>query len=358
MPGGVRLEKRSELMLHATATSANLDIKKLNSSTENLVIEKPPAQETKKNLFNNTVISASDRSATMGCSKHFETSSSNSPSPIMGASPTNVNQQEGVSNHNENSYRASANRNAGVREGSPLSPSFCSGSDDRASADEGSPTGFLSCNFTNGSSALESFRPALTIHSPQQSGRSFSHISRLGSFPLASTSAKYPTSTAISSSVIRPSFTQTINKMTQIFDTSRLQSHPSSKLNFCSDEVSKSPSLPESTLLLQPEDNYSISATPHGIENILNRPIPRPDPVISPVTQCHPQSSSSNQYPSPFSAITRSQKPLDFSNGVNGIGLNSPTFTGVYWPTLQSFIDNPALQSWRERFQISKDTWT
>ncbi|KAK4024697.1 uncharacterized protein LOC116927646 isoform X1 [Daphnia magna] len=357
MQSAVRLEKDSDLMLDATVPSATLDIANVNSSIENCPFKKLPARETKNKSFSDTLISVDDCGATMGCSKNFDTSSS-SPSPMMRASPTHVSRQEGLSNQNEDVCHVSAHRDLGGRDGSPNSPSFSSSSADRVSPNEGSPTGLLSCNSTNDSSGLRLSRPALQIHSAQESVRSFSQICRLGSLPSASTSTKYPILIG-GSSIIRPSVTQTNNKMTQIFDMSQLQNHQSSKPNLRNAEDSKSPSLPESvntTVLVQPEDNYSISATPHGIENILNRPIPRPESVISPAIQCHPQSSSSNQYPSPFSAIARTQKPLDFSNGVNAVGLNSPAFTGVYWPTLQSFIDNPALQTWRDRFQITDNS--
>ncbi|XP_057380951.1 uncharacterized protein LOC130703514 isoform X2 [Daphnia carinata] len=358
MQSAVKLEKDSDPMLDATVPSATLDIANVNSSIEIFPFEKPQNRETKKNSSSDTLISVDDRDSTMGCSKTFDTSSS-SPSPSMRASPTHVSRQEGPSNQNENVCCVLAHRDLGGREGSPKSSNFSSSSADRVSSDEGSPTGLLSSNSTNDSSALRLSRFALQIHSTQESDRSISRICRLGSPPSASTSTKFSISIADSSSIIRPSVTQTNKEMTQIFDTSQLQNHQSSKLskqNFRNTEDSKFPSRPESvnaTVFVQPEDNYSISATPHGIENILNRPIPRPDPVISPAIQCYPHSSSSSQYPSPFSAIARTQKPLDFSNGVNALGLNSPTFTGVYWPTLQSFIDNPALQTWRDRFQIN-----
>ncbi|KAI9555990.1 putative homeobox protein Nkx-6.1 [Daphnia sinensis] len=357
MQSVVRSEKDSDLMLDATVPSATLDITNVNSSVENFAFEKPQNRETEKHSSNDTLISVDDCDATMGCSKNFDTSSS-SPSPIMRASPTHVSRQGGPANQNENVCSGSAHRDPGEREGSPRSSNFSSNSADRISPTEGSPIGLLSCTSTNDSSGLRLLsRSALQIHSTQESARSFPHICRLGSLPSASTSTKYPISIADSSSIIRPSVTQRNNKMAQIFDTNQLQNHQSSKLNFRNTEDSKSPSRPESvntTVSVQPEDGYSISATPHGIENILNRPIPRPDPVLSPAIQCHPHSSSSsNQYPSPFSAIARTQKPLDFSSGVNALGLNSPTFTGVYWPTLQSFMDNPALQTWRDRFQIN-----
>jgi hypothetical protein len=166
---------------------------------------------------------------------------------------------------------------------------------------------------------------------------------------------------AISSSVIAPpSSSLTFSKSTQVFDVAPFQNQRSSKINERTVEISKSPSLMmESvhTTAVTTEENSSVSATPHGIENILNRPLPRPALVMSPVSPCHPQSCSSNQFhQSSFLGLPRNQQiSLDFTSGVNSIGLHSPTFSGIYWPTLQSFIDNPGLQTLRDRFRKSKE---
>jgi len=85
-----------------------------------------------------------------------------------------------------------------------------------------------------------------------------------------------------------------------------------------------------------------VSATPHGIEHILNRPLPR-------MATCN-----TNQQPfalhGGFSPSSHPQPPPPSALNLAGLGgLPPPSLAGVYWPTLPGFIGNPALQAWRDR---------
>ena len=68
------------------------------------------------------------------------------------------------------------------------------------------------------------------------------------------------------------------------------------------------------------------SSNPHGIENILNRPLPERRMAVPP-------------------PLAPPQNPA--AAGFSGSSLNFNT--GVYWPALPGFIGNPALHAWRER---------
>ena len=337
MPSGVRLEG-SESVEFADAPSSNCDITNSHSSIGTLLSAKPTVN---RQQYDASPAALDDCNAKMGCSQNLETSSC-SPSPIMRGSPHNMSRQESLSNNSQHICHTTADQES---TGSPISLNYCSSPD--SSPIEGSPTAFRSYH-SNILPGLLPLHPALQLQSSERAIRSFPHIPRLPSFPLASTSSKYY-------SVVPPlpEVIQT-NKMTQVFEMAHSPNQqPSPKSNVRNVAISKSPS-PESvntTTTTQHEENSSISATPHGIENILSRPLPRPAPVTSSATQ--QQSSTSSQYP-PFPGLPQTQNSLDFPSGINNIGLHSSTFSGIYWPSLQSFIDNPALQSWRDRFQMGK----
>ena len=342
MPSGVRLADPVVLGITTSSTS-EITLNPNSSTIDTVSCVKPLDLATAKIAFNESFTS-SDDSAKMGCSENIESSSCSS-SPIARDSPTDLSRKEGLS-----SQRVTHPvQDRDDREGSPINRNYFSRSvSDRISPIEGSLAGFRSYSANKDASEFQSMHSALQICSPQHSIQSFHYIPRLSSFPLAPTSSKHPI--AMSPSVIVPPPTQKFGKTAETFDISP-------KVNVRPVEISKSPSLLEhvnTSSITQTEENSSVSATPHGIENILNRPLPRPALVMSPVSQCHQQSCSSNQFQSSFLGLPRSQISLDFSSGVNSIGLHSPNFSGIYWPTLQSFIDNPGLQTLRDRFKRSK----
>ncbi len=344
MPSGVRLDGSESIEFASASSTHNIASPLVSTGTISCLKPTVNRQEITCDVSPATL---DDCHAKMGCSQNLGTSSC-SPSPIMRGSPNNMSRQESLSNHSQNVCHALADNES---TGSPISLNYCSSPD--SSPIEGSPT---ACR-TYHSNILPGFLPlhsALQMQNSDRRVRSFPNISRLPSFPLASTSSKY--SNVIPPSIMLPETNQAATKITQVFEMAHSPNQPSPKSNVQNVPISsKSPSSPESvntTAMTQNEENSSISATPHGIENILSRPLPRLAPVTSSAAQ--QQSSSSNQYPS-FPGLPQTQNSLDFSNGINNFGLHSSTFPGIYWPTLQSFIDNPALQSWRDRFQIGKN---
>lgn len=356
MPSGVRLADPVALGI---TTCSNSDVTLLhnpNSSIDTFSCAKPLDLATNTKIALNESFTSSDDSVKMGCSENIDSSSCSS-SPITRDSPTDLSRKEsssGLSNQQQHMLPVRDDRE-GISSPSVNHNLFFSRSVDRISPIEGSLPGFRSYSANHDPPEFQSMHSALQICSPQHGLPSFHYIPRLTSFPLAPTSSKHPM--ALSSPVVVPpaTTTQKLGKTAEAFDiSSKVNQHVRPV------EISKSPSL-----LLEPvnttptEENSSVSATPHGIENILNRPLPRPALVMSPVSQqCHQQSCSSNtpQFQSSFLGLPRSQIALDFSSGVNSIGLHSPNFSGIYWPTLQSFIDNPGLQTLRDRLKRSKSS--
>ena len=363
MPSGVRLADPIVLGIASSTSSTSENTNHNSSSIDTVSCAKPLDLVTTKIAFNESFAS-SDDSAKMGCSENIETSSSCSSSPITSRdSPTDLSRKEVLSNRKQHipSYTSTVHNNSNdrdFREGSssPINHSnFLSSSADRISPIEGSLAGFRSYSANKDPSEYQPIHhPALPsqLCSPSQH---FHYIPRLSSsFPLAPTSASKNPIT-ISPSVIVP-------PPNQVFDVTQFKNQHSSKLSGRNniDICNKSPSLQMESVntspssVIQSEENSSVSATPHGIENILNRPLPRPVLVMSPMSQCHQQSCSSTQFQSSF--LAGLPRNLDFNNGVHhSIGLHASTFSGIHWPTLQSFIDNPGLQTLRDRFRKSKN---
>lgn len=359
MPSGVRLADPIALGITATSPSTSADITNHpNSSIDTVSCAKPLDLVTTKIALNESFAS-SDDSAKMGCSENIETSSCSSSPITRDDSPTDLSRKECLSNHKQhasNSPTVHHSDDRDFRDGSPINHHtfLSSSSAGRISSPiEGSLAAFRSYSANKDSSEFQPLHPALQMCSPQQhSIPNFHYIPRLSPFPLAPTCSKNPVT--ISPSVIVP-------PPSQVFDATQFKTHQhSSKINARNNvEICKSPSLLESVNtssgVQTAEENSSVSATPHGIENILNRPLPRPVLVLSPMSQCHQQScSSSNQFQSSFLAGLPRNQIMDFSSGVHSLGLHSSTFSGIHWPTLQSFIDNPGLQTLRDRFRKSK----
>ena len=148
---------------------------------------------------------------------------------------------------------------------------------------------------------------------------------------------------------VNTSFDLTNNSVVETSQSSNESSYISNALNKKRQQHPKSP-LFDSTNSVQTTDNSSpIAATPHGIEHILSRPIPRSAPIVSASAPQQPPGTSFSPLPHP------SPNQLAFP-GVAGLGLNrlSPaSLPGVYWPSLPSFIGNPTLQAWRDRLSSS-----
>ena len=110
----------------------------------------------------------------------------------------------------------------------------------------------------------------------------------------------------------------------------------------------KSPKPPATT-----ESNASpISATPHGIEHILSRPLPARSSTNIIGTVVSPQFTSASSTSPHLSPTFPHQSPASAS--LNFAGLPPTSLAGVYWPTLPGFMGNPALQAWRDRLNSGK----
>lgn len=271
MPSGVRSED-SEPFVFAAAPLSNSDIANpISSIGTHFSVNK---QTTSQKITCNASLAVIEENAKMGCSQNLGTSSC-SPSPIMRDSPTNMSRQESLSNHSQHIRHTSADQES---TNSPISLNYCSSPD--SSPIGGSPTVCRSYH-SNILPGLLPLHSALQLQpSERNSIRSFHHIPRLSSYSLASTSSKCHS--VISPSIILPEVIQT-SKMTQVIEMAHSPNQPSPKLNVRNITVSKSPS-PESVntaAMTQNEENSSISATPHGIENILSRPLPRSAPALS-----------------------------------------------------------------------------
>lgn len=145
--------------------------------------------------------------------------------------------------------------------------------------------------------------------------------------------------------ILLPDITSS-NKLPLCSEFSRLQTQKYN--NICSP---KSQSLDLVNIVptqAQLEDPSSISATPHGIENILNRPLPRITSIESNDTQ--QQSCSNDQHPLTYEELPHRRISLN-TGGLHTMPINSSTF-GVYWPSLQAFMDNTTLQTLRDRFPL------
>lgn len=99
-------------------------------------------------------------------------------------------------------------------------------------------------------------------------------------------------------------------------------------------------------------NNSPISATPHGIEHILSRPLPVRSAgtgiIGSPAAPAAPFTASPSHHLSPsFPHQPPAPSPLNFSPGIAGLPPSS--LAGVYWPALPGFMGSPALQAWRDR---------
>ena len=102
-----------------------------------------------------------------------------------------------------------------------------------------------------------------------------------------------------------------------------------------------------------------ISATPHGIEHILGRPVSASRSGVSQSFNSVQHSSTIQNLPAgspPFSSLSQPAPPSSALNfAASGLsGLPPSSLAGVYWPTLPSFMGNPALQAWRDRLSSGK----
>lgn len=329
------------------------------SDISNAVSGSSEKSSPKNVIFTTTapLATSDDCSGKKGYSLNLGTSS---PSPILRDTSTNVSHQESLSNHSQHVCHTSADQDNSAD--SPISLHYCS-SPDRSSPVEGSSSAAVAAaeyqsynSSTSLPAGLQPFPSALQLQYQQSIRSLHHHVPRLASFPFGTSSAnKRQPSPFI---MLPETISATVNKTAQQdAETAKTPNQRSSKFSVRHiSTISKSPSPSNSpiTSTQMNEENSSVSATPHGIENILSRPLPRSIPSVT-SSETHPQSCSSNQYPSSFPGLSPTTNNLDFPNGVNPatIGLHSPSFGSVYWPSLQTFIDNPALQAWRDRFQIS-----
>ena len=295
---------------------------------------------------------------------HSPKSSCSSSSPTSPTSPLEKN-ESGDNMKNKNSRIASDQKS-----NSSNSTNYCS------SPELGSPmAGSLlsqsqhsSFHRSSGLVGLQTFYPAMQMQSLQHSLR---HLHQ-GLQGFHSVQGISPSN---SSATRRDVVSETSTAVNAIFDSSTnnsgkeeansQSSNDESTFNSAAltnnrkhhHQHSKSP-LFDSTNSVQTTDNSSpIAATPHGIEHILSRPVPRLAPIVSANATQHPPSTSFPPPPPP-PPPPLPQNPSNQLNfpGMAGIGLNGLTpasLTGVYWPALPGFIGNPTLQAWRDRLNAA-----
>lgn len=340
-----------------TSSSISDVVHSFNSA--NATSEKSSAKSSPKTLFITSPSTSSDSSSNpknyLVVHNNIGTSN-NSPSPILRDSSSSVSRQESLSNHSQHVCHTSVDQES---VDSPISLHYCS-SPDRSSPIEGPSSGYQHQSYYATSLPGLPLHPALQqVQSYQQSVRNYHHqqSQRSMSSSLSSSPSKRQSVASLFIMLPESNVAKKTGSTVQSIEMPPNQQR-SLKLNVRNTTTNKTPSpVPSSRKVSnQNEENLLISATPHGIENILSRPLPRSVQVTP--TDVHPQLCSTNQYTTPpLTGLATTQNAIDFPNGINAstLGLHSSSFGGVYWPSLQTFIDNPALQAWRGRFQTSMD---